>query len=277
MNDTVAGGGGADTIAGGGGADTVASASWRDTLPTDLKDKFPDLKDPTDVFKSYVGLRGKVSDPEAWIKRPGEKAGPEELQAFEGELNKLRGVPADAKDYTFTLDEVGKKIINEKMLDEHFRPVFKAAGLTQKQIDVVMDGYVKGFAPDLKLMQEEEQAGIDALKKEWGADYEANSGKSLAYMNSHAGEVGKRLAAKYGNDPDMMLFIQQQANKNAEDATKWKDGAAKTEAAPSTKEAVSAKGRDLMAQRNKHEAGSAEYLKLDKEVKENYAKLNTMQ
>ncbi len=140
-NADAAGGG---TGEGAGAQNTPAVKSWLDGLPDDLKSN--------ETIKAFKG--------------------PQELaKALLDTKAKLPVVPESADKYEVAVPEGHPK-------DDNFINWFKdtalQAGLTQNQAAILNKGYVDLQAAMLKQFAEDDKKAVDALRKEWGNDYDRN-------------------------------------------------------------------------------------------------------
>ena len=122
--------------------------------------------------ESYIALEKKFSDKNAHV-RPGADASPEEKADF----NKWLGVPEGVDKYTLNVPDKIKEIlpenspINEKFVKGAFE-TFHAAGLTDEQASAVVSFFAQQQAADIQALTEQHTEAIEALKGEWGHDFE---------------------------------------------------------------------------------------------------------
>ena len=258
--------------AGDAGKETGAAApSWRDSLAPEYKDKFSEHKDINSVFKDLDGLKTIMGGKENYVKRPGEKATPEEVAAFQTEINRLRGVPNDVNGYEIKLPdgEYAEKV-DGKLL-ETFKAMALKHGLPPAAVQEFIDLDAARYNEGKAAWDNEFSVSEAALKKDWGADYDANLAKAVYFTEQH---LGKDLVAKYGNDPDFVRGIFALTQKFSEDTIKG-SGAGGSGAAPSV-ESLTKEGQDKMLQRSKLQAVHPDYARLTTEINQIYVKIGEM-
>lgn len=120
-------------------------------------------------FKSADDMAAALMAADNMVSLPTEKSTEEELNAFYTKL----GRPESAEKYNFNIpegqsDEFAKSVA----------PLLFKAGLTQKQLDTLVPDWNNFVAARnealTKAAQEEFTKATEELKKEWGANYEAN-------------------------------------------------------------------------------------------------------
>lgn len=152
----------------------AASTDWRAAITDPEHKEFATrLATPADAVKVALDLRKANS---AMIKVPGKDATPEDRAKF----NKAIGVPETAEGYKFELGREATdadKAIQGKIAAaafEHGVPAQALAGITK----VVAELATAAKAEENRVAVEARAASEAALRREWGADYEAN--KTLA-------------------------------------------------------------------------------------------------
>ena len=164
----------------GTGNQNLEFSPWVDQMPTDLKtnEAFAGIKTIGDFGKSYLELKGKVSEAEGMkakletaIIKPGENATPEEKAAY----NKALGIPDKPEEYEFPK---GEGVEHDPKMTEWAQKVFHQAGLSKESAAIVSqawDGFIQGIAQEQQAAIEKAKTDADAaMKKEWGADYDKN-------------------------------------------------------------------------------------------------------
>lgn len=160
------------------------TADWRASITDPEHVEFAKrMASPADAIKSAVDLRKLNS---SMIRVPGKDATPEDRAKF----NKAIGVPETVEGYTFDLGreatEADKAIQGNlaKVAFENGVPATAMSALTKAVAELA--GAQK--AEENRVAVEARAANEAALRKEWGADYEAN--KTLATRAVQAfGEV----------------------------------------------------------------------------------------
>ncbi|MFK4647216.1 hypothetical protein ABIF96_005790 [Bradyrhizobium ottawaense] len=162
----------------------AASTDWRSTITDPEHVEFAKrLTSPADAVKVALDLRKANS---AMIRVPGKDATAEDRAKF----NKAIGVPEKAEDYKFDLGREPTEA------DKAIQAKIAAVALEHGVPANAMAGISKAVAEMAQAAKDEEnrvavaarEANEAALRKEWGADYEAN--KTLASRAVQAfGEV----------------------------------------------------------------------------------------
>lgn len=139
-------------------------------LPDSIEAKFKTF----DGFaKSYVNLE-KMLGAQGKVAVPSEHSSPEEWEAF---FQKV-GRPHKPEEYQLKVDDKLKAAgIDEKVLGE-YQAVAHKLGLTQKQMAELTAFHFGKVGASLESAQQQvlqqKEAAIGELKKEWGANYDAN-------------------------------------------------------------------------------------------------------
>ena len=153
--------------------DALVGSNWRDAIAEDLRDH-PSLGTFEDVgalAREHVHLQGMIG--RKGIVPPGESATEEDLDRFYAAL----GRPAAPADYR--VDDIARPDdmpwsdeLETRMLER-----MHAAGLTDRQARVLLEGYVEEQGAAWHSARSEQASGlqqsIDALKAEWGGAYDA--------------------------------------------------------------------------------------------------------
>lgn len=129
-------------------------------------------KTPVDALKSYKQLETMVGvPPELRINLPKDPKAPGAMDPI---YNKL-GRPEKPEGYSFELEPENA----DAELADWARKQFHAAGLTQEQAatnyKAIKGLMTEALATEAKEAEIAKQAGIDALKKEWGSTFDANA------------------------------------------------------------------------------------------------------
>lgn len=229
--------------------------NWRDLAP-DYKEKFPEIKDPIGLFKSYEGMVNKMGSPNDYLKRPGKDATAEQQAAFQKELNGYRGVPEKPEDYKFELKDDIKPFIDEASIDA-FRPVAQKLGLDPAQAQ----GLAEWQGENVKQLAAQ---NLEKVQKEWGKDFDANLKFAGKFAEDH---LDADFVKDYGADPRIALQMFKLAKKQGEGVIKHGD----TTAAGDTKESLRQKAIEIQS-RKEYTTSEA----LQKEATGLYAKIATM-
>ncbi len=193
----------------------AGEANWRDGLSEGLKDD-PALKDFADVenlAKSYVNTKKMVGDT---IRLP-EDGDPDAATKTEEIYSKL-GRPDKPEDYTAQMPG-GEDIVWDEDSVGAFKTVAHAAGLNNKQAQVVMDWYGDLVEAGMKEQDEGLKDAVETLKKDWGSSYDRNMAMTLQAIDKMGGpELKTELETRgLGNSPRLTKFIYSFAKNLAED------------------------------------------------------------
>jgi hypothetical protein len=151
------------------GADLKFSETWRDSLPEEIRGEkslltFSDLPG---MAKQLVNAQKMIGADK--IVKPTDKSTPEDWEAYYA----AGGRPAAATDYKVVLPEALKEHYDEKVLGAALTKLH-AAGLTQKQVDVVLslDGerLTTGLAAQKAELEGRRAKGLEELQKRIGGD-----------------------------------------------------------------------------------------------------------
>jgi hypothetical protein len=128
-----------------------------------------DIKDVSGLVKSYVSAQAMVGNR---IAIPAADAPPEALNEFYTKL----GRPEAPDKYAFKPTVPEGMTVDEGM-DKFARELFHKAGLTQKQAEMIYNGYndksIEDYTNYNTLRTSTEQQVIDGLKAEWGNEFDA--------------------------------------------------------------------------------------------------------
>lgn len=161
--------------AGKASSSLTEAADWRSGLEGDELEIAKRYASPQDMAKAHVVLRKNNS---AMIRLPGKDAKPEDVSKFV----KAIGAGETPEDYKFAIPE-GAELTDadralqtkvQQVLHKHHVPVSVASELQ----GVVEEVKVAVLAEQERVAVQGRQSGEATLRKEWGADYEAN--KELA-------------------------------------------------------------------------------------------------
>lgn len=203
--------------AGAASGGSGGAASWRDSLPSDLKDnptltKFSDIGN---LGKAYIELQKKIG--EKGLIKPGPTASPEEKRAFYEAL----GVPSEDK---YSVGEI-KDVTFPKESLEWAKKTGYELGITPETMTELMQRYgafeVAGKTAEAQKKQQDTQAGLEGLKKEWGAGYDTEIKKA----DFVAKEMGKDFweylgKSGLGNDPMVIKGLARASKWLGEDKLK---------------------------------------------------------
>lgn len=132
--------------------------------------------------------------PDGYVALPTDKSTPEELAAFYTKL----GRPESAEKYGFTLenDENGE-------IAKALAPAMFNAGLTAKQATQLQTALNTFTAGKVDAYAKEQDLQMQALQKDWGADYEKNT------------ELARQATRKYGLSKEQLVRMETALGSNA--------------------------------------------------------------
>lgn len=145
-----------------------------------------------------------------------------------GHLEKRMGSgdvpPKTAEEYTIAVPDAVKDVFDPKTdpLMGAFLKDAHAAGLTQKQMDLVMGKYFE-LAP--QLIDGGKQLSADEcvadLKKEWKTDeqYKAEVGKAFKAAQAYGDKDAQAIINEYGNDPRIIRLLARVGGELSEDTS----------------------------------------------------------
>lgn len=146
---------------------------------------------PADIYSSYRNLEKFAGGSKSLVEMPGPDATPEQISQFYDKL----GRPADPKGYELSVPEGG-----DADLVEWFTKTAHAHGLRPEQAKGLFNEWnqmtqarAAGMEDNLRVESEQQ---INALKREWGAQYQANI------------DAGRRAAAGLGYDQNALTAME---------------------------------------------------------------------
>jgi hypothetical protein len=189
------------------GQPVVPKTNWIDGLPEDVRsektlEKFKGDDGLTKIVQSYVGLEKKMGNA-VWIPDP-EKATPEDVLSFRAKL----GVPESPDKYEIKYKEHEALKIDENM-DKAYKELAHKVGLTPKQAqdlaDFDADRFIDAHTSSAKAYEE----AVNAVKEEWGNDYQVNIDRANNLIRTFADDKDKEAIARYGNDPALARIFNK--------------------------------------------------------------------
>lgn len=149
-----------------------ASGAWYDGVPAEvLTDKVKAFKDVGELAKGYANLEKLVGRKGVILPTPDAK--PEEIAEF----RKALGVPEKPEEYDWKAPEGGALTLDDAAMAD-IKKAFHGANMTKEQFGKVLDYYATREATIMKQAQDsmlaEQTATVGKLKKEWGAEFDAN-------------------------------------------------------------------------------------------------------
>jgi hypothetical protein len=198
-------GDGSGTGAGDGGASALAQAG---------QGQAPSIPEKYQVKKADGTL-----DVEASSLKLAEAYGNLEKRIGTGDIP-----PKTAEEYTIPVPDEMKELFDPKTdpLMGAFLKDAHAAGLTQKQMDLVMGKYFE-LAP--QLVEGGQQLSADAcianLKQDWKTDeqYKAEVGKAFKAAQAFGDKDAEAIVKDYGNDPRIIRLLARVGGELGEDTS----------------------------------------------------------
>lgn len=197
---------------------------WRAALPSDLQsnETLSSFKEVKDLGAGYLDLATKhgeatkkVSELEGRLKDalfiPGDKATDQERAAFYGKL----GRPETADKYDLKRPDLPQGMTYDEAGEKWFRDMAHQLGLSQAQAAALYDahnGRMGGIIKDIEAKRTKAaQEGLEALKKQWGGEFEANMNVLKRATETFLGPDEKKFMDEsgLGNHPVLVnLFVK---------------------------------------------------------------------
>jgi hypothetical protein len=191
----------------GQAAPTEVAGNWFDGLHADFKadpsvETFTKTDDGLNKFvESHLNLRKKMGTA-VWIPQEGAK--PEDVADFRTKL----GIPQTPDKYEIKYKEHEALQIDEN-IDKTYKALAHKVGLTPKQAqelaDFDADRLINAHTTSTKAYEE----AVNAVKEEWGNDYQVNIDRANNLIRSFADEKDKEAIARYGNDPALARIFNK--------------------------------------------------------------------
>lgn len=210
----------------GQGAGGEGSTSWRDTIGGDYRALADKFETPEALVKSYAEMEAYQGRS---IALPGPDAGDEETKAFFDKLSKQKGaqeflserygsqgVPDDPKGYEFTAPEGFEP---DEALDGWFRETAHKLKLDGKRAGELYSEWNNLQMEAQKLQAEKAHASREALRKEWGPEYDQNLGAALSVAKRFDDPGAEALTAEaLTADPRVARMFMRIAKQTGEHA-----------------------------------------------------------
>lgn len=208
--------------AAGGEPPELAGLGWKTELPTSLRDNeaFANYKTKNELWTGHIDLVNKAKTLEGKLEnaipRLSDKATEDEKAAF----FKALGRPDAPDGYVF--DEEEGITIDQDMVDWYRKLVFEA-GIPQNAASKLYASYNEKMKSLVAQKEEAAKKAIEstaeALKKEWGGDYDKNVEFAKRAWVSLAGEELKNVLEEtgLGNDPRFTKAFFNIGKKMGED------------------------------------------------------------
>lgn len=184
----------------------AASKSWLDEMPKEFKDSdtLKRYKSVKDLAAAYLSAQKFISADK--IPVPSKHATPEEWQKV---FNKL-GVPEKIEEYSLSIDE---KLGLDKEFSEEYKKQAHALGVLPHQAQKLIEwagGHSKASVEaQMKRFEQEQTAGLENLKKEWGQAYESKLGQAVAVVQKFGDDNLRNYLekTKLGNDVNLIKML----------------------------------------------------------------------
>jgi hypothetical protein len=214
MSDETVPGEGALGADGADGADG-ASADWREGLSEDLRGApaLADFKDVGSLAKSYLETKRLVGDS---IRVPSSEAGAADWEAFRAKLIDkevgLAQIPTDPEDteaWAALYKSLGapeapdaysapENVEADPQVLEELRTAAHKARLTKKQFDAMLGELHGKEKQRTEAQQAQHQTGLETLKGEWGAAFEARRAQAAQIARATGAPEGLQKALDTG-------------------------------------------------------------------------------
>lgn len=186
----------------GEGDSGVQPWDWRAEIPEDLRDQkvWESVPDFPTLAKNYVD---SVAYNVGALKLPDADAPPEEWNKVWDKLGRP-AAPEGYSDATLEDDEEQDDALLEAM-----KPVVHVAGVSERQWQVIRDGYARYVREGQAKQRQEMQETTAQLKEEWGGAYENKVGFAQRVLRSIGGEelVDDVVQSGLGNNTRMLRFL----------------------------------------------------------------------
>ena len=192
----------------------------REWLPEDLREEssLSKFKDPDSVYKSYVELEKKMGGA---TKMPNEDSAPEEVDSFYSKL----GMPENEKDYEISDDLPDIKL--NKTSEDGFRKFARSQRFTKDQFKAAHKFYLDSLSSMQKEIgrkgEEEKDAAIEDLRKDWGNAYDKNVEIARRGVKTNGGRIASLLekatldGMQLGNHPDVIRHYYDLGRQDSDD------------------------------------------------------------
>lgn len=159
---------------------------WREALPPELRTEksLSNVKDVSALAKGYVESQRFVGRS---IRIPDDKMKPDEAQKAWNDVYTKLGRPDSPEQYAINVSDPLKPFLSEDRLTA-VRPQFHALGLSQKQVQGVMDIYAKQVESDVTTTRQVAKETEAALREEWGGAFDRNLGLAARTVREMGGQ-----------------------------------------------------------------------------------------
>jgi hypothetical protein len=193
---------------------TLKPTSWADSLPEDLRKEasISKFKDVAGLAKSYLEAEKRMSSS---VRIPNENSTPEELSKFYSKL----GRPESVDKYDISLN-TGETPDTSPGVAALLNTAFEA-GLTQRQAAAILGVYDKLAMEHIAATEKAAVEAKEALRKEWGADTEANLHAANVALKKFGERFPKEVAAlsrnsEFANNPVIISMFSEMGRRMQE-------------------------------------------------------------
>jgi hypothetical protein len=188
------------------GQPAAAEASWIDGLHEDFKSdptisRFKTEDGLNKFVESHLELRKKMGNA-IWIPQEGAK--PEDVADFRTKL----GIPQSPDKYEIKYKE-HEALQYDENTDKAFKALAHQIGLTPKQaqtlVDFDADRFIGAFTSNSKTYED----AVNAVKEEWGNDYQVKLDKANNVIRHFADEKDMETIKRYENDPTLARLFSK--------------------------------------------------------------------
>tara|TARA_R100001086_G_scaffold221738_1_gene139069 strand:+ start:3377 stop:4213 length:837 start_codon:yes stop_codon:yes gene_type:complete len=186
---------------------------WRESLPEELRNDptLQNYKDVESLAKTVVHQQKMIGSRVPLPKTEEEKA----------ELYGKLGRPEEPAKYEVAVPEDYQQYFREESMNE-FRNVAHKIGLNNEQVQALMDFQIneinqqaQGY--DASVVNQKEEVE-QALKQEWGYDYDKNVNSALRAVKVYGDEeVQELLQGELGNNPALIKMFARLGKEVTED------------------------------------------------------------
>ena len=185
----------------------AAPVSWRESIEDPQLRRFASrYTGPADLAKSALDFRQKLS---SIVGVPGDGAGTQERESY----RKAVGIPESPGGYDVALPDGVDLDAEGQDRVERFLGAVHSAEATSKMVRAALDWYFTEAADFVAADERKTKAEADALmatlRKEWGADYDANLEIAKRAADSFAGtDILVRLERETGDAKLIKMFAE---------------------------------------------------------------------
>ena len=204
---------------------------WKDTQPDEIKNdpNFASFKGETleavfpEVAKSFVNAQKMMGSRVPLPSKPEDL--PEWNKNHRDKLVKagIIGEGAPESPDKYTLPDSGKEVFGALKLDtllkEKILPGFHKLGIPRTQAEGVLGLYAEVLSDVEKSRTINHNSSVEALKKEWGVEYDAKTSRAIRAVKALGGEeLGSHLdETGWGDDPVLIRIFSRVGEMIGED------------------------------------------------------------